>query len=88
MCNGIWEFHTGNMRVSAWSILRVVTCFVRHFLLPFLVLYVGNIHIAMRGFYIMSARLRTDSGSARHISESSRHTQKKNASDIHFGFFF
>ena len=30
MCNGIWELHTGNMRVSGWCIQRVVTCFVRH----------------------------------------------------------
>ena len=31
MCNGVWEFHTGNMRVSVWSGQRVGMCSVGHF---------------------------------------------------------
>ena len=53
MCNGIWEFQTGNVRVSVWSIQRVVTCFVRHcylfscsplFSMSSCVFYVDNIY--------------------------------------------
>ena len=62
MCNGIWEFHTGNMRVSVWGGQRVATCFVPYFFfyfvfflfLPFSSLscgfYVDNI-CTLRGFY-------------------------------------
>ena len=35
MCNGIWEFHTGNMHVSVWRGQRVGTCSV-HFVFFFL----------------------------------------------------
>ena len=39
MCIGIWEFHTGNMRVSVWSGQRVGTCSVHFFPFPFFFFY-------------------------------------------------
>ena len=55
MCNGISELLTGNMRVSVWSIQRVVTCFVHYFFFYYFFVY---FYLMFHPFFLVVCVLR------------------------------